>query len=180
LLKGDPDLSRLYGPIRQIGYVVADIEAAMAHWARNNGVGPWFYVDRFAFKSFSYKGRSYEGLDASVAMANSGDLQIELIQQRCRTPSMYRDFLDRCGEGLQHVAYWPDDYDAAYAEAIRRGNVVGHEGELPRGRFVYFESSGHPGSVFELNEITPMRRDIIGAIRTAAETWDGTDPIRRS
>ena len=173
-------MSRLYGPIRQIGYVVEDIEAAMLHWSGVHGVGPWFYIDKFVFKSFSYKGRSYDGLDASVAMANSGELQIELIQQHCRTPSLYRDFLDRCGEGLQHVAYWPDDYDAAYAEAVRRGNVVGHEGELPRGRFVYFESVGHPGSVFELNEITTTRREIISAIRTAAATWTGEDPVRRS
>lgn len=173
-------MSRLYGPIRQIGYVIRDIEAAMVHWSTVSGVGPWFYVDKFAFNSFSYRGRNYDGLDASVAMANSGDLQIELIQQRCQTPSMYRDFMSHSGEGLQHVAYWPDDYDAAYAEALKRGNVVGHEGELPRGRFVYFESSGHPGSVFELNEITPARRQIIESIKNAAATWDGTDPIRRS
>jgi hypothetical protein len=173
-------MSRLYGPIRQIGYVVRDIEAAMVHWSTVNGVGPWFYVNKFAFNRFSYRGRDYSGLDAAVAMANSGDLQIELIQQRCQTPSMYLDFLNQSGEGLQHVAYWPDDYDAAYADAIKRGNVVGHEGELPRGRFAYFESSGHPGSVFEFNEITPTRRQIIETIRTAAATWDGTDPIRRS
>ncbi|MFM9943129.1 MAG: VOC family protein [Hyphomicrobiaceae bacterium] len=173
-------MSRLYGPIRQIGYVVRDIEAAMAHWSTVIDVGPWFYVDTFVFNTFSYRGRNYDGLDASVAMANSGDLQIELIQQRCQTPSMYRDFLNHAGEGLQHVAYWPDDYDAAYAEALKRGNVVGHEGQLPRGRFVYFESSGHPGSVFEFNEITPIRRQIIATIKHAAATWDGTDPVRRS
>ena len=173
-------MSRLYGPIRQIGYVVQDIEAAMAHWSTVSGVGPWFYVHKFAFKTYAYRGRKYDGLDASVAMANSGDLQIELIQQRCQTPSMYRDFLNHADEGLQHVAYWPDDYDAAYAEALKRGNVVGHEGELPRGRFVYFESSGHPGSIFEFNEITPIRRQIIETIKSAAATWDGTNPIRRS
>ena len=173
-------MSRLFDPIRQLGFVVRDIEAAIHHWAKISGIGPWFYTERFVFNSFSYAGRRYDELDISVAMANSGDMQIELIQQRCLTPSMYRDFLETSGEGLQHWAAWPDDYDAAYALALANGYVVGQQGELPRGRFVYFRSQGHPGTVFEFNEITPVRRRIIQDIRDAAADWDGRDPIRRS
>ncbi len=33
-------MSRLFGPIRQNGYVVRDIEAAMAHWIDVLQVGP--------------------------------------------------------------------------------------------------------------------------------------------
>ena len=40
----------------------------------------------------------------SIALANSGDLQIELIQQVNDAPSMYKEFLDAGHEGLQHVA----------------------------------------------------------------------------
>jgi len=45
-------------------------------------------------------------VDVSIALANSGALQIELIQQRNDAPSMYRDFLNAGHEGLQHLAYW--------------------------------------------------------------------------
>lgn len=48
---------------------------------------------------------------ASIALANSGPLQIELIQQRNDAPSMYRDFLAEGHEGLQYVAYWTEDFD---------------------------------------------------------------------
>ena len=40
-------MSRIFGPIRQLGYVVQDIESAMRHWVEVEGVGPWFVLDRF-------------------------------------------------------------------------------------------------------------------------------------
>ena len=36
-------MSKFFGEIRQLGYVVNDIEAAMDYWSKTLGVGPWFY-----------------------------------------------------------------------------------------------------------------------------------------
>jgi hypothetical protein len=46
------------------------------------------------------------------------------------------------------------------------------------GRFVYFESAGHPGSVMELSEISGAKGQFFGRIAEAAAAWDGSDPIR--
>ena len=70
-------MSRLFGPLRQMGYVVRDIEGAMAHWANVCGIGPWFYAERLPLTAFSYRGRRYDQMHASIALANSGDVQIE-------------------------------------------------------------------------------------------------------
>ncbi len=35
-------MSRLFGDVRQNGYVVRDLEAAMKHWTQVLGVGPFF------------------------------------------------------------------------------------------------------------------------------------------
>ncbi len=35
-------MSRIFGDVRQNGYLVADIEAAMKHWTEVLGVGPFF------------------------------------------------------------------------------------------------------------------------------------------
>ena len=51
-------MSRLFGPIRQMGYVVRDIESAMRHWIDVCGVGPFFYVDRLPLINFQYQGQS--------------------------------------------------------------------------------------------------------------------------
>jgi catechol 2,3-dioxygenase-like lactoylglutathione lyase family enzyme len=172
-------MSRLFGSLRQVGIVVRDIESAMRHWVEVCGVGPWFYTDRLALTAFTYAGKRYDGLHGSIALANSGDVQLELIQQRCDTPSMYREFLAAGHEGMQHWSSWPTDYDAIYQRALANGYTVGQEGDSPRGRFVYFRQEGHPGTVIEMADATPARMRIFGAVRAAAVDWNGSDPIRR-
>src|SRR4029079_10295344 len=105
-------MSRLFGEIRQAGYVVDDIEAAMDYWSRVLGVGPFFYKERVPIVNYSYRGKSYEPHN-SVALANSGPLQIELIQTRNDAPSMYRDFKEAGHSGLPHVAYLGKSYGAS-------------------------------------------------------------------
>ena len=65
-------MSRFFGDIRQAGYVVADIEAAMDYWSRELGIGPWFYNPRVPIVNYRYRGKAYEPHN-SVALANSGD-----------------------------------------------------------------------------------------------------------
>ncbi len=177
-------MSRLFGSMRQVGIVVRDIESAMKHWVEVCGVGPWFYAERFSVTSFAYNGKRYDDLHASIALANSGDVQLELIQQRCDTPSMYKEFLAAGREGMQHWSSWPEDYDAVYRRALGNGYTVGQEGDSPRGRFVYFRPSGnqegHPGTVIEMAHATPERMRIFNAVRAAAMGWDGSDAIRRA
>ncbi len=172
-------MSRLFGPVRQNGYVVRDIRAAMDHWATVMGVGPWFYIDRVKTDYFRHRGQE-SAVEMSIALANSGDLQIELIQQRNGAPSMYQEFLDAGHEGLQHVAFWSTDYQAAYDQALGLGSTVGHEGQIggPKGRFAYFETTGHPGTVVEISDISGGKGRFFGHVRKAAETWDGSKPVR--
>ncbi len=171
-------MSRIFGKIRQSGYVVHDIDAAMRHWTEVLGVGPFYYIDKVPVENFTYHGEPSEA-ELSIALANSGDLQIELIQQRNNAPSMYLDFLSAGHEGLQHVAYWTETYQADYDRLIADGFRVGQEGEIgERGRFVYFETEGHPGTVVELSDISGPKGGFFKHIREVAASWDGAKPIR--
>jgi Glyoxalase/Bleomycin resistance protein/Dioxygenase superfamily len=98
-------MSRFFGEIRQVAYLVPDIEAAMDYWARVLGVGPWYYNPKVPIVNYTYRGDRYEPHN-SVALANAGGLQIELVQTRNDVPSMYRDFLRAGLKGVQHFAYW--------------------------------------------------------------------------
>ena len=174
-------MSRLFGSLRQMGYVVRDLEAAMQHWVRVCGVGPWFVTDKLVVTKFSYNGQRYDDVHLAIALANSGDVQLELIEQKCGTPTMYQEFLAKHPEGgLQHWSSWPEDYDAIYERALANGYTVGQEGDAPRGRFVYFRQEGHPGTIIEMAHATPTRMRIFDAVRAAAMGWDGRDPIRRA
>ena len=171
-------MSRLFGPMRQVGIVVRDIDKAMRHWVEVCGVGPWFYAEKLPMTGYRYKGRSYDIPHLSIALANSGDVQLELIQQRCDSPSLYRDFLGAGHEGMQHWSSWPVNYHEIRERALRTGWQIGQEGDTPRGPFIYFLNEGHPGTVVEMAEATPTRMRIFDAVREAALAWDGKDPIR--
>ena len=171
-------MSRLFGPLRQMGFVVRDIDQAMRHWVEVCGIGPWYIAEKLPLHGFWYKEQRHDDIHLTIALANSGDVQLELIQQRDDTPSMYREFLAAGHEGLQHWSSWPENYHELLGWAVKGGWTIGQRGESPRGPFVYFLNEGHPGTVIEMAELTPTRRWIFDAVREAAVGWDGRDPIR--
>lgn len=171
-------MSRFFGEIRQLGYVVNDIEAAMDYWSRTLGVGPWYYNPKVPIKNYLYNGQSYEPHN-SVALANSGFVQVELIQTRNDVPSMYRDFLQAGHTGLQHVAYWTEQYDADLARLLSQGFKPVMSGEVgENGRFIYFDTEYHPGTVIELSEVAGPKGKMFDLIRASSQNWDGSDPVR--
>ncbi len=171
-------MSRFFGEVRQIGYVVRDIEAAMQYWSATLGIGPWFYAPKIVDQEFLYKGKP-SPIERSVALANSGFVQMELVQQRNDAPSMYRDFLRAGHTGAQHFAYWTTTFDADLERHMSRGLTVGMSGRVGvGGRYVYFETEIHPGTVVELSEISGPKGALFRTIRAASENWDGREPIR--
>lgn len=173
-------MSRIFGEVRQNGYVVHDIEAAMRHWSGTLGVGPWFYFEKAPISEFRYGGAPSDAI-VSIALANSGPLQMELIQPRNDAPSMFRDFLAAGREGLQHVAYWTESFDRDLDRCLGLGFRVGHSGCSGGrdGRFVYFATETHPGTVVELSEVNGPKGAFFAHVREAAMDWDGREPIRR-
>jgi hypothetical protein len=172
-------MSRFFGPIRQNGYVVEDIHAAMTHWTTVLGVGPFFFMREAPIQGFRYRGEP-SAARMSIALANSGPLQIELIQVLDDEPSMYRDFLAAGRLGLQHVAYWTTTFDAALERALAAGYAVGQDGQAggPDGRFVYFDTEAHPGTVVELSEVSGPKGRFFERIAELSGEWDGSEPVR--
>ena len=171
-------MSRFLGEIRQLGYVVPDIEKAMDYWAKTMGVGPWFYNPKVPIEGYHYDGRNYEPHN-SVALANSGFIQVELIQIRNDAPSMYRDFLNSGNVGLQHVAYWTENFDKDLATMESQGFQVRMGGQVGvNGRFVYFDKEDHPGTVIELSDVVGPKGRMFRIIREASLNWDGSHPVR--
>jgi hypothetical protein len=174
-------MSLLFGGVRQIGYVVKDIEKAMDHWVKL-GVGPWFYKEDVGSTEFNYYGKPSRIPKVSIALANSGDLQIELIQQRDDAPSLYLDSLKKNGEIAQHIAYWtPDRFEEICKHLRELGYVEGHSGRMGanRGPYAYFIHPDLPSGMFEISDSSGGKAEYFAQVREAAFNWDGKDPIRR-
>ena len=174
-------MSIFFGAVRQVGYVVKDIEKAMNEWAKL-GVGPWFYKEDVGSTEFTYYGKPSRLPKLSIALANSGDLQIELIQQRDDAPSLYLDTLARNGEVAQHIAYWTADrFDEICSKLKELGYVEGHAGRMGanRGPYAYFIHPDLPSAMLEISSSAGGKAEYFAEVRKASENWDGKDPIRR-
>jgi hypothetical protein len=167
-------MSRFFGEIRQNGYVVRDIDAAIRHWTEVIGVGPFYVLENAPIPNASYRGQPAD-IRVSVALAHSGPLQVELIELENGAPSPYREFLDAGREGLHHVAYIVSSID----EAVARGGIpVVMAGASDTIRFAYLDSETHPGSVVELIERSAAVDTFFGKIEAASRQWSGAEPIR--
>ncbi|MGE0822761.1 MAG: VOC family protein [Candidatus Binatia bacterium] len=177
-------MSRLFGEMRQIAFVVRDLDQALRYWTETLGVGPFFLFRKFIPDNYRYRGEPAPAPHLTLALGFSGGVQVELIQQHDDHPSAYRDFLLSGREGCQHVSSWvtPTEYDQTMAAARARGVTVAHEGVVPGSsiRFVYFATDTSPGGLlYEMADLkeSPLY-DVMMRIQETARTWDGTDPVR--
>ncbi len=169
----------IFGPIVQNAFVVRDMQAAVHHWADKIGVGPFYLLDHVAYGASYFRGAPLQ-LDMSVAIAQWGDMQIELIQQHDQSPSIYTEFAARHGEGLQHVGVLSDDLDAQLRHLAARGIEPVQWGATANGmRFAYVDTDAHPGGMVELIENGAAVDAFFAKIRRAAGAWDGTRPLRK-
>ena len=92
-----------------------------------------------------YRGEPCE-TTLSLALSNSGELQLELIQQEDDTPSIFTEFLAANGPGYHQLAYWTEDFDATMKAVVDAGwPVVWSGGEGFGARFAYVEPPNSPG-----------------------------------
>lgn len=166
--------------IIQVAHTTPDIEKSMANWTANLNIGPWFLFEHFQFQWIKYRGRSCE-LDVTVALANSGGMMFELIQQNDSNPSVYREVQETRGFGFHHwaVAASPDEYDSVLARYVNGGSSVALEAAVAIGaRAAYIDTLQSLGGMIEVIEVTPVVEGLFTMIQQASVGWDGAAPVR--
>lgn len=160
--------------IIQFAWVVPDLEAAARRWHAATGIGP-FLVNRHITIGHPLHRGQPRITDFSTAIAQAGPVQIELVEQHDATPSCYRDTVPHGAEAMHHVAIIAADYDAALARYTGQGFAVASQGEFGDVRFAYVDCSSAIGHMVEILEDKPTIQRFFGAVKRAAEGWDG-DP----
>lgn len=168
-------MSQLFGPVQQLGYIVRDLESAMRHWTQNLHIGPFYQVDRAAVGGLDRPGKARVA-GQRVALTYSGHLQIELIEQADATTG----FTAAGHEGLHHIGFFTEHFDRDLQRAMEAGLSVERSTAAgdPAGKSAYFASSGHTGTVLKLIDLQSSNRDLYRMVRTEAERWDGSGPVR--
>ncbi|HMM76062.1 MAG TPA: VOC family protein [Gammaproteobacteria bacterium] len=164
--------------VRQLAYVVRDLDAALHYWTTELKAGPFFLFEHCALLNQRFHGRP-SNVDVSLAIGNSGDLQIELIQQHNDEPSVYKEFLDAGRVGVHHFGLMPVDYAAACAHYRELGYAAAFECTVGGAPLSYFDTVKTLGHYTELWDNSPVYKDLFLMVENAAKGWDGKDPVRK-
>lgn len=164
-------------PIFQNAWVVDDVEAACMQWVNQLGVGPFFlteYTDQF--EQVEYRGKPGK-LSMIVALAQAGDVQVELIQPTVPTCA-YRDSVPSGSMGFHHMCAWSDDVgrDAEYFAGL--GYPTANRAKVGPAEFAYFDTRPLMGCMLEVVTKNDAIVERFAQIAAASVGWDGLNPLR--
>lgn len=173
------DFGQPLGGVMQIAYIVPDLRRAIEDYRPRLQAGPWFVIDHFPLSDAQYRGQP-SAFDVSIAIAYSGSMCFELIQQNnWETPSVYTEVQAQRGWGFHHFGVSTRDFDGDVA----RYRALGHEMALygvagVGARAAYMDTNGALPGMIELIEMTEATEAFFTMMKTAADAWDGRDPVR--
>ena len=171
-------MSRLFGPMRQVGIVVRDIDKAMRHWVEVCGVGPWFYAEQLPMTSSATRGsaRRHQGVDRARQFRRRAARADPAARRRAeplprfprRRPRGHAALVELAGE-------LPRDPRARAAERLgrsaRRATRRAARSSISSTRATPARSSRWPRRPRPACASSTQ-------VREAALGWDGKDPIR--
>jgi hypothetical protein len=162
----------------QMCWVVPDLEAAIGNWLKTTGAGPFFVMEEFHFTESNYRGTPADIAPSRAAIGQHGDMQIELICPRDDSPGIWTDLVPHGGFGFHHTGLYCEDYEAERAALLDAGHEMAFEGLMLGSKTCYVDTSPTLGFMTELITANPVAEEVFGTFRSAAENWDGSDPIR--
>ncbi|WP_343250853.1 VOC family protein [Diplocloster hominis] len=144
----------------QVGYIVKDIETTKKKYAeflgvpvpptmQSTGGEAGFKVTRTV-----YKDQEAPHIDSKLAFFNvGGPMDIELIEPN-EAESIWRDYLEKYGEGIQHIAFVVDDLDECIENCEKFGMKMIQKGYFAAqdGRYAYMDAYDSLKTVVELLE----------------------------
>lgn len=160
------------GDLVQVCIVARDHRAVIEGMVRL-GIGPWAVrrMDSANMSDTTYRG-SPADFTMTIATADLPNMQFEVIEPHSG-PSIYADFLERRGEGVQHLAFNCRglEYDARRQVFLDRGYAAIQSGRFfGEGRFDYFATEDEVGTVIEIATLPE------GAIVPPPDSWYPAPP----
>jgi len=163
--------------LHHVGYVVESLHRDVARFAERFGAGPFFAMEHIAFDEVTYRGGPAT-YDHSSAFGRWGEIIVELTEVHDARPAGLRDALVAPGGGIGHVAWLAPSLEQETDRLRALGLEPFHTGRTGPASAVWFDGGrlvGHPIEV--LQERDELRR-FYAMVRSAAEDWDGSDPLR--
>ncbi len=136
-----------------VSVVVKDMEKAIEFY-QSLGVGPFppFIGPQgkvpLGGKTLWGKPADWE-IDLRLAESGMGDLTFEIVQP-VQGDTPVKEFLEKKGEGIQHIGFFVDDLDQETAKMAEKGFPITQSGETPTVKWAYFGTDKVGGVAIEL------------------------------
>jgi len=136
--------------VLQIALVVRDLQKSMREYWEVFGIGPWRIVtfQPPALTNPRVRGK-LEPYTMKLGITQIGDIQWELIQPLTGN-SIYKEFLDKNGEGLHHVAVDVGNYDQAVDLMKKQDIEILMSGHMLGDSFAYMDTEQVLGTIIEI------------------------------
>ena len=161
----------------QLGFVVDDLIDAAGRWAAVFGIGPFHILPRRTAEC-THRGGPAATIELQVGVAQSGPVQIELIQQHCDTPSIFVDYLKTGRGSLHQLCTVTSDFEGKKAHYQQLGYELATELLSPGHRVAFVDTVADFGFYTEVVEARAPFLDQLAAIARTCAGWDGADPVR--
>ena len=135
-------------PIDQVGYVVRDLDATVARYARL--FGPFTFMDS-PLTGVLYRGTPAD-VNLRIAYGSVGNVEMEFIEVLSGA-SPHAEFLAAGREGIHHIRYRVPDCDATIAALSGEGFATIWYHYLGFAKFAYLEHASRDGVLIELLEM---------------------------
>jgi catechol 2,3-dioxygenase-like lactoylglutathione lyase family enzyme len=130
--------------------VVRDIEKASAIWSELLGLEKPIIeeTEGLELTHMTFRGKPSKGR-ARLAFLNLENLVLEFIQP-VDGPSTWQDFLDRCGEGIHHIAFQVENINEKLEKFRKMGIKLEQMGDFKGGCYVYTDPKSELRTIIEL------------------------------
>lgn len=152
--------------IKQLGFVVPDLEQAARRYVEAFGCGPFLDMGQASPKKATYRGGE-ANVKIRCALGYHRGVQIELIEPLSGELDIYTE----TGRyGLHHICMWTDDLKATVDDMQRKGYEVAFEQVSEGGmHVVYFDALDTWGVFIECNEPATRLWDVVKQIAENGE-----------
>ncbi len=134
-----------------MGVIVRDMDKAIEHYS-SLGIGPFESLKKLLPIEKKGLGKPIDpdNFRLKVRVTQMGPVQLELIQP-VAGESLWKEFLETKGEGINHLGFFVDDLDKEVAKLVEKGFKVIHgEKFLGGGGYAYLDTGKVGGVLLEL------------------------------
>ena len=122
MVKGDLRETLQLGKIAQVGFVVRNLSQSIKSYQEIIGIGPFTTLELHPKKGFIKDRKPNFHLKIGFAQLTP-ELSLELVEVVSGEP-YHKDFLEKQGEGVQHLGFVTDEYDRVLERAEKLGIEV--------------------------------------------------------